>query len=96
LAIDSYEAEVARVTLEAAGEQIDILEAQIRLLEERQPAATRKCLIEYANLSHGPNYVAALKAVTNAVAPLLGLARVVDDRAFYSSGPTIRTCRASG
>jgi hypothetical protein len=89
LATDSYEAQVARDALDAAEEQADVITRQIELVTGRREVAAKLALIEQAR-PLGAKYAAAIEAVRAALAPLMGLADVVDDRDFYAMD---RTCR---
>jgi hypothetical protein len=90
LSSDSYEASVARDALDTVEEQIDILQRQIEIVTKRRQSAAKLALIEHAR-DKGAKYAAALRAVEAAVAPLLGLADVVDDRDFYAMDRTLKT-----
>jgi hypothetical protein len=86
---DSYTAQTARAALDAAEEQADILRRQIEIVSRRKRGAGVLALIEQAR-PLGAKYAAAIEAVRATLAPLMGLADVVDDRDFYAMD---RTCR---
>jgi hypothetical protein len=90
LTSDTYQAGIARDALTQAEEQIDMLAGQLTVLQQRKAAAAKLTLIEHAN-SAGARYAASVKATEDALAPLMGLASLLEDRDFYSADATVRT-----
>jgi hypothetical protein len=87
---DTYTAATARVALDVAEEQADVLQRAIEMVTQRLEGAAKLALIEHAR-PRGAKYAGAIRVGEDTVAPLMGLASIVDDRDFYSSDATIRT-----
>jgi hypothetical protein len=75
LKVDTYEGRIAATALTEAERQIDVLNRQIAILEERRPHFVKLAMIERAT-SDGEAYMLAIRALEDRLAVLLGLGSV--------------------
>jgi hypothetical protein len=75
LKVNTYDAQIARDGLPEVEFRIDVLHHQIEILEERHEQFVHTALIEHAQAA-AQKYQAAIAALEDAIAPLLGLASV--------------------